>query len=104
MGKASFDAIHEMDDDPDFYKDALGTCYAIPSVETLRQRLDLIGGSVRRQILDENIHMLKINGIGSGSAVLFPAMHRIPAYNILVQFCGRIIKKLKKTLAILFVL
>lgn len=63
MGKPSFDAVHEMDADPDFYKDALGICYAIPSAETLRQRLDLIGGSIRRQILDENIHMLKSNGI-----------------------------------------
>ncbi len=63
MGKPSFDAVHEMDDDPDFYKDALGICYAIPSAETLRQRLDLIGGSIRRQILNENIHMLGSNGI-----------------------------------------
>lgn len=63
MGKPSFDAVHEMDDDPDFYKDALGISYAIPSAETLRQRLDFIGGSIRRQILDENIHMLKSNGI-----------------------------------------
>ena len=63
MGKPSFDAVHEMDDDPDFYKDSLGICYAIPSAETLRQRLDLVGGSIRRQILDGNIHMLKSNGI-----------------------------------------
>ena len=41
----------------------LGICYAIPSAETLRQRLDLVGGSVHRQVLDENIHMLKSNGI-----------------------------------------
>ena len=63
MGKPSFDDVHEMDDDPDFYKAALGICYAIPSAETLRQRLDLIGSSIRRQILDENINMLKSNGI-----------------------------------------
>ena len=63
MGKPSFEAVHEMDDDPDFYKDALGICYAIPSSETLRQRFDLIGSSIRRQVLDENIHMLKSNGI-----------------------------------------
>ncbi len=63
MGKPYFDAVHEMDDDPDFYKAALGICYAIPSAETLRQRFDLIGSSIRRQILDENIHMLKSNGI-----------------------------------------
>ncbi len=63
MGKPSFDAVREMDDDPDFYKDALGVCHAIPSAETLRQRLDLVGSSMRRRILDENIHMLKSNGV-----------------------------------------
>lgn len=47
MGKPSFDAVHEMDDDPDFYKAALGIYYGIPSAETLRQRLDLIGSSIR---------------------------------------------------------
>ena len=50
MGKPSFDAVREMDDDPDFYKDALGVCHAIPSAETLRQRLDLVGSSLRRRI------------------------------------------------------
>ena len=63
MGKPSFDAVHEMDDAPDFYKAVLGICYAIPSAETLRQRFDLIGSSIRRQILDENIKMLKSNGV-----------------------------------------
>lgn len=63
MGKPSFDAVHEMDDDPDFYKAALGICYGIPSAETLRQRLDLIGSSIRVRILDENVRMLKSNGI-----------------------------------------
>lgn len=63
MGKPSFDAVHEMDDGPDFYKDALGICYAIPSAETPRQRFDLIGSSSRRQILDKNIKMLTSNGI-----------------------------------------
>ncbi len=42
-GQTFFGAIHEMDDDPDFYKDALGICYAVPTAETLRQRFDLIG-------------------------------------------------------------
>ena len=63
MGKPSFDAVHEMDDDPDFYKAALGICYGIPSAETLRQRLDLIGSSIRGRILDENVRMLRSNGI-----------------------------------------
>ncbi len=63
MGKPSFDAVHEMDDDPDFYKNTLGICYTIPSAKALRQRFDLIGSSIRRQILDENIKMLTSNGI-----------------------------------------
>lgn len=63
MGKPFFDAVHEMDDDPNFYKADLGICYAIPSTETLRQCFDLIGRSTRKQILNENIKMLKSNGI-----------------------------------------
>lgn len=63
MGRPQFDAVHEMDDDPDFYKDALGICYAIPSAETIRQRFDSIGSSLRGQILQENITMLAANGI-----------------------------------------
>ncbi len=30
MGKPSFDAVHEMDDDPDFYKAALVICLPSP--------------------------------------------------------------------------
>ena len=40
MGKPQYEAVHEMDDDPSFYKRALGVAYKIPSEETLRQRLD----------------------------------------------------------------
>ena len=40
-----------------------GICYGIPSAETLRQRLDLIGSSIRGRILDENVRMLRSNGI-----------------------------------------
>lgn len=58
MGKPSFDAVHETDDDPDFYKEALVICHAIASAETLRQCLDLISSFIRRQILNENIKML----------------------------------------------
>lgn len=50
MGKPQFDAVREIEDDPDFYKYALGVAYKIPSEETLRQRLDDIGSSLRRQI------------------------------------------------------
>lgn len=47
MGKPQFDAVREMEDDPDFYKYALGVAYKIPSEETLRQRLDDIDSSLR---------------------------------------------------------
>ena len=45
MGKPYFEAVHEMDDDKDFYKAALGITRSIPSEETLRQRMDDIGVS-----------------------------------------------------------
>jgi len=41
MGKPDFEAIHEMADDLDFYKMALGITRSIPSEATLRQRMDL---------------------------------------------------------------
>lgn len=46
-------------DDPDYYKYALGIAYAIPSAETLRQRFDMIGDSLRGDILQANIDMLR---------------------------------------------
>ena len=63
MGKPGFEAVHEMDDDPDFYKLALGITRSIPSEETLRQRMDDIGDTLRQQILQENIRMLTANQI-----------------------------------------
>lgn len=63
MGKPQFEAVHEMDDDPEFYKAALGITYKIPSEETLRQRMDDIGSSIRQQILKENVEMLRANGV-----------------------------------------
>lgn len=66
MGKPQYASIHEMDDDKDFYKFALDITYDIPSEETLRQRMDLIGKSLREDILSENIKMLKANGIVPG--------------------------------------
>lgn len=41
QGKTSYDAIHEMSDDPEYFKLALGITRAIPSAETLRQRMDV---------------------------------------------------------------
>jgi hypothetical protein len=63
MGKPQYEAVHEMDDDPSFYKRALGVAYKISSEETLRQRLDDIGTSIRPKILAENVEMLRSNGI-----------------------------------------
>ena len=62
MGKPYFEAVHEMDDDKDFYKAALGITRSIPSEETLRQRMDDIGDSLRKTILEENVSLLKANG------------------------------------------
>ena len=66
MGKPYFEAVHEMDDDKAFYQAALGIARSIPSEETLRQRMDDIGDSLRGLILDENIRMLLANKIQPG--------------------------------------
>ena len=58
MGRTYFEAVHEMDDDRDFYKATLGITRSIPSEETLRQRMDDIGDSLRRTILQQNVEML----------------------------------------------
>ena len=63
MGKPYFEAVHEMDDDIAFYKAALGITRAIPSEETLRQRMDDIGDSLRQTILEQNVEMLLANKI-----------------------------------------
>lgn len=63
MGKPEFQAVHEIDDDRDFYKTAFGIAYNIPSEETLRQRLDDIGSSLREHISEENVELLRTNGI-----------------------------------------
>ena len=63
IGKPYFESVHEMDDDRDFYKTALGITRGIPSEETLRQRMDDIGDSLRRTILEQNVEMLLANKI-----------------------------------------
>ena len=63
MGKPYFEAVHEMDDDKEFYKAALGITRNIPSEETLRQRMDDIGDSLRQTILEDNIALLLANDI-----------------------------------------
>ena len=47
----------EMSDDPEYYRLALGITRAIPSAETLRQRMDDIGSSLREEILNANVDM-----------------------------------------------
>ena len=71
QGKTSYDAIHEMSDDPEYYKLALGIKRAIPSAETLRQRMDLLGSSLREEILNANVSMfntynIQPSALGSG--------------------------------------
>ena len=45
QGKTAYEDIKEMSDDPDYYKLALCITRAIPSAETLRQRMDDIVSS-----------------------------------------------------------
>ena len=66
MGRPYFEAVHEMDDDKEFYKAALGITRSIPSEETLRQRMDDIGNSLKETILTENIDLLLANKIQPG--------------------------------------
>jgi hypothetical protein len=63
QGKTEYDAAREMMADPEYYKMALGISYAIPSAETLRQRMDDIGSSLREGILQANIDMFKTYNI-----------------------------------------
>lgn len=59
QGKTQYEAVRETADDPDYYKYALGIAYAIPSADTLRQRFDMIGDSLRGDIQQANIDMLR---------------------------------------------
>ena len=59
QGKTSFDSVREFHADPDYFKAALGIAYEIPSAETLRQRMDAIGSSLRKDILQANVTMFK---------------------------------------------
>ena len=63
QGKTQYDAVKEMKDDPEYYKDALGLTRSIPSAETLRQRMDDIGSSLRHQILEANVDMFRTHGV-----------------------------------------
>lgn len=64
QGKTAYEDVREMKDDPEFYKYALGITRDIPSAETLRQRMDDIGSSLRNEILDANITMFNNFHVG----------------------------------------
>ena len=57
QGKTAYEAVNEFDDDPDFYQSALGIAREIPSAETLRQRMDDIGDTLRTDLLEANVEM-----------------------------------------------
>lgn len=63
QGKTQYEAVKEMADDPEFFKNALGIVRAIPSAETLRQRMDDIGDSRREDILQANLSMFTAHGV-----------------------------------------
>jgi len=67
QGKTDYEAVKEMAEDPEYYKLSLGITRAIPSAETLRQRMDDIGDSLRQEILQANAAMFKSAGIEPGA-------------------------------------
>lgn len=67
QGKTDFESVKEMEEDPECYKLSLGITRALPSAETLRQRMDGIGDSLRQEILRANIAMFQNAGIEPGA-------------------------------------
>ncbi len=63
MGKPDFDTVREFQEDPEFYKLALGIESRIPSEESFRLKMEAIGSSQRKQLLAANVRVLKANGI-----------------------------------------
>ena len=59
QGKTKFEAVREMQADRAYHQMALGIARDIPSAETLRQRMDEIGSSLREQILSANVTMFQ---------------------------------------------
>ena len=57
QGKTAYEDIREMSADLDYYELALGITRSIPSAETPRQRMDDIGSSLRKNILDASVEM-----------------------------------------------
>lgn len=67
QGKTDYEAVEEMEDDRDYYETALGVTRRIPSAETLRQRMDDIGKSLRKQILEGNVDMFRSHELAPGA-------------------------------------
>ena len=65
QAKTCFEAVHEMGDDPEYYKMALGLKKGIPSPETMRQRMDMLAEkkTVRTAILNTNLSMIQQCGV-----------------------------------------
>ena len=63
QGKPQFDSVNEMKSDPEYYRVALGLKRGIPSPETLRQRLDAIGKTMRKPIQNANVNLFTAHGI-----------------------------------------
>ena len=66
MGKPDFEAVREMEDNPEFYELCLGV-ERLPSEAALRQRMDKIGESRREAILKANAETLRGNGAAPSS-------------------------------------
>ena len=62
MGKPSFSSVHEMDDDPEAFRLCTGIS-RFPSEEMLRQRMDEIGDSLHQSLQNENVNIMKENGV-----------------------------------------
>ena len=67
QGKPQFDSVKEMQNDPEYYRMALGLKRGLPSSATLRQRMDVIGRSARKAILNANVNMFTAHGIAPGA-------------------------------------
>lgn len=63
QGKTDYEAVNEMRDDPDYYISALGLRRSIPSAETLRQRMDDIGSSIRGNVLSANVSLFRTHHV-----------------------------------------
>lgn len=59
LGKTNFDYVNEFHSDPEYYKLALGIAYELPSESTLRMRLDTIGQTMNKEIMEGNISMFR---------------------------------------------